>query len=109
MAVQAKSEFKSLKAKGFITPKILFDYDLMSKYSLHGRLVYCLLEASSQAGIIGVPEVKIHFAPPLDPNPLAKWRQTKRKLNFKKVDVAYYEQNLRFLGFSEVVTLDRST
>lgn len=95
-----------LITKKRITNEIIRNYSKMSKMSLHSWLQYCLLESARKYDIIAVPEVKIHYSAPLDPNTFGVKR--KRKRHFKRVDLAFYDQNLNFIGFAEVITVDEA-
>ena len=97
---------KNFILKQIITPQKLTNYSLMSRSSLHSWLESCLIEASRRCNLVAVPEMKLHYDSPLDPNPFATWKKIRRKIHQKKVDVAYYNQDLKFLGFSEVLTVD---
>ncbi len=106
LVCETVNSINSLITKQVITNQIIRNYSKMSKMSLHSWLQYCLLESARKCDIVAVPEVKIHYSAPL--NPTTYGIQRKRKRHFKRVDVAFYDLNLNFMGFAEVITVDEA-
>lgn len=102
----------NLVKKGIIDRSIFLNYEKMSEANLHSWLQYALIKAADEVsnerglemGLRGLPEVRVRFEKPLDPEELLPGRDG-RKRSQKRVDVGFF-LGRQFLGFGECFTLD---
>lgn len=102
-----KNTIDELVKQKAITNDLLSNYDRMSRASIHSWLEYALMEAGRRSNLVAVPEVKLSYDKPFNPKDIGL-PSTMRRRHQKKVDVAFYSKNLRFIGFSEVTTTDEA-
>lgn len=92
----------------FRNKNIIKDEDLKyhTKSNLHSWLQYALIKSGEEEGLFAIPEVKLKFTEPIDPQQYGLYN--KRKRHFSRVDVAFYDNNKNLLGVSEIFTMDEA-
>jgi len=81
------------------------NYGKTSSENLHSWLQHSIIHTGESLGYKAVPEIKMYYETPLDPNKYSVER--KRKNNFKRVDVGLYNHN-ELTGCAEVITMDEA-
>jgi hypothetical protein len=89
-----------------ITEKMITNYTEMSTRNLHSWLQYSLIKAGLDESFYAVPEIKVYYSEKLIPFTFDK-RLKDTKRSFKRVDVAYYDEN-KLRGIAEVVSVDEA-
>ncbi|RLF43391.1 MAG: hypothetical protein DRN18_00150 [Thermoplasmata archaeon] len=87
------------------------DLEEYTESNLHSWLQYALIKAGEKEGLFAVPEVKLRFSKPLDPNWYGLNRKRKRHLS--RVDVGFYRfhdesKRRELVGIAEIFTLDEA-
>ncbi|HAP67548.1 MAG TPA: hypothetical protein DCQ99_07170 [Nitrospinae bacterium] len=97
-----QSVMECLRSLEIISDKDI-KWESSGKINLHSWIQFALIKGGINSGLLAVPEIKIEYANPLDPKIFGL---DKRKRNFSKVDVGFYDNDKTLLGVAEVYTLD---
>jgi len=96
-------------AEGLRSKKTIKKEDLKnhSESNLHSWLQYALIKSGELEGLFSIPECKLRFSKPLDPSTHGVTNK-KRKRNFSRVDIAFFDESKKLVGVSEIFTMDEA-
>ena len=95
--------------KDFMKRNTISDEDVRDykRSNLHSWLQYAMIKAGECVRLLAVPEIKLYFTKPLNPQDYGLVNK-KMKRHFKRVDVGFHDSNKKLLGISEIFTMDEA-